>query len=176
MPKSSVRNVAFTGLVLALGLTLPFLTAQIPALGQRLLPMHLPILLGGFVLGGPLAGLVGLILPVFRSLLFGMPPIFPTGVAMSFELGTYGFLTGSLYSIFPRRSAFVYLNLIVSMLGGRVVWGVVSLVLFGLRGNSFTWKAFLASAFANAMPGIILQIILIPVLVMALESSNRVGR
>ncbi|MDI9464411.1 MAG: ECF transporter S component, partial [Bacillota bacterium] len=90
MARESTRNLVLAAFFVALGLLMPFFTAQVPALGARFLPMHLPVLLGGFILGGPLALVVGLITPLLRSFLFGMPPMFPTAVAMAFELAAYG--------------------------------------------------------------------------------------
>lgn len=172
MRKLSVKQIAIAGLLIAAGLVLPFFTAQIPGLGQRLLPMHLPVLLGGFVLGSPAAALVGFILPLLRSFLFGMPPLFPTAVAMAFELAAYGLLTAWFYRHLPRHNAFVYVSLILGMAGGRVVWGMVSFILYGLAGNPFTWQIFVAGALVNALPGIILQIILVPAIVLALRQNR----
>lgn len=88
----STRDLVLAAFFLALGLLMPFLTAQIPSLGARLLPMHIPVLICGFVLGGPMGLIVGFITPLLRSLLIGMPPMFPTAVAMAFELAAYGLL------------------------------------------------------------------------------------
>ncbi|WP_322597248.1 ECF transporter S component [Acetivibrio straminisolvens] len=93
----STKRLVLSGLFLALGLLIPFLTAQIPSLGSRLLLMHIPVLLCGFICGWPYGLIIGLVLPVFRSMLFGMPPMFPTAVAMAFELAAYGLMTGLLY-------------------------------------------------------------------------------
>lgn len=168
MARESTRNLVLAAFFVALGLLMPFFTAQVPALGARFLPMHLPVLLGGFILGGPLALVVGLITPLLRSFLFGMPPMFPTAVAMAFELAAYGLLTGVLY----QRTRQVFLALILAMLGGRLVWGVVSLVLYGLTGSAFGWQVFTASVFINPLPGIIFQIVFIPVVVMALRRAG----
>lgn len=173
MRKLTIKKIVLAALLIALGLVLPFLTGQIPLFGQRLLPMHLPVLIGGFFLGAPLAALVGFILPLLRSFLFGMPPLFPSAVAMSLELAAYGFLTGALHRILPRKDAFIYVTLILSMFGGRLVWGMVSFVLFGLGGKPFTWEIFIASAFWTALPGIILQIIAIPALVITLRDARK---
>lgn len=173
MRNLTVKQLALAAVLIAIGLVLPFLTAQIPSLGQRLLPMHLPVLLGGFFLKAPVAGVVGLILPILRSFLFGMPPLFPTAVAMAFELAAYGYLAGWFNSSFPRKSPFVYITLILAMIGGRLVWGMVSFILYGLSGTNFTWPIFVSGAFWTATPGIIMQIILIPALVLALRDSSR---
>ena len=173
MRNISLKRLVLASLFLAIGLVLPFLTGQIPVMGSRLLPMHIPVLLGGFFLGAPLAAFVGLILPVLRSFWFGMPPLFPTAVAMSFELATYGYLVARFNSLFPRRQFYIYLNLVLSMLGGRLVWGMVSFILYGVSGTNFTWEVFVSSAFWVALPGIIVQIILIPLLVISIREARR---
>lgn len=172
MIRKSTQHLVLAGFFLALGLLMPFLTAQIPSLGSRLLPMHIPVLLCGCVLGGPTGLLVGLITPLLRSVLFGMPPLFPTAAAMAFELAAYGLFIGMLY----KTTRSIYLSLVLAMLGGRAVWGIVSLALYGLAGSSFSWQLFTAGAFVNALPGIILQLILIPGVVIALERAGLIAK
>lgn len=172
MKKSSIKNLVLSGFFIALGLVLPFFTAQIPSIGSMLLPMHIPVLICGFVCGGPAGLLVGFVLPLFRSLLFGMPPMFPTALAMAFELAAYGFLAGLFYRLLPKKNLFIYINLILSMLIGRIIWGGVSFILFSLSGSAFTWKIFMTAAVINTIPGIILQIVIIPLIVIALQRAN----
>ena len=172
LTRSATRKLVLAALFLALGLLMPFLTGQIPGMGSKLLPMHLPVLICGFVCGWPTGLIVGLIMPVLRSLIFGMPPLFPTAVVMSFELAAYGFATGWLRRVFPKTNASVYLTLILSMLLGRVVWGAASLLILGFAGRGFTWKAFMAGAFVKALPGIILQLVVIPVVIIALDRAR----
>ena len=172
MGKSSTKKLVNAALMLALGMVLPFLTGQIPSVGSRLLPMHIPALLTGYI-SGPMYGLlVGFVMPLFRSMIFGMPPMFPTAVAMAFELATYGFIAGLLYRRMNKNTGNIYLSLIIAMVIGRFVWGLVSYVLYGLGESAFTWQIFTAGAFVNALPGILIQIILIPVLVLALKKGK----
>jgi len=166
---TKIKQLVLAGLFLALGLILPFATAQIPEIGNKLLPMHIPILLCGFLCGAHFGLLVGFITPLLRSMLFGMPIMFPMAVSMAFELATYGFLAGLLYHLLPRKSISIYMTLILSMLCGRVVWGAVSFLLFGFMGTAFTLELFVAGAFFNAIPGIVIQLLLIPILVLAIE-------
>jgi len=168
----STRKLVLSGLFIALGLYLPFLTAQIPSIGSKLLPMHIPVLISGFVLGWPYGLLIGLITPITRSLLFGMPPMMPTAVAMSFELAAYGAVTGFLYKLLPKKEAFTAVSLLVAMLVGRIVWGSASYFIFGLSGKTFTWKLFVTNGFINAIPGITLQILIIPVIIIALRKAK----
>ncbi|MDK2902991.1 MAG: hypothetical protein PWQ93_910 [Clostridiales bacterium] len=172
MKKLSTKNLVLSGFFLALGLILPFLTAQIPSIGNRLLPMHIPVFLCGFVCGWPYGLIVGFIVPVFRSMLFGMPPMFPTAVAMAFELATYGCMSGLLYKLLPQKNAYIFVSLIISMICGRIIWGIVSLFLYGLSGTAFTWELFIAGAFLNAIPGIIIQLIIIPIIIIALSRAK----
>ena len=170
---AQVQNLALAALFMAAGLVLPFLTGQIPQIGSMLLPMHLPVLLCGLVCGWQYGALVGAVLPLLRDLLFGMPPVFPTGVAMCFELAAYGFLAGWLYAHSRWKCVkALYACLIPAMIGGRLVWGVVEVVLLGLTGSAFTWSAFLAGAVLNAVPGIILQLVFIPAFMVALDRTG----
>lgn len=172
MKNKNLLKLTYAGLCLALCLVLPFLTGQIPQIGSKLLPMHIPVLLCGF-LCGPWWGLcVGLVAPILRSLLFGMPPLFPTATAMAFELAAYGLLSGLFYRLLPKKIPYLYVSLLLAMIGGRLVWGLAQIVLMGLSGKSFTLAAFWAGAFANAWPGIILQLVLIPPVVAALKSAR----
>lgn len=176
MKKTNIRQLVLAALFLALAIVLPLLTGQIPQIGQALSPMHIPVLLCGFVCGPLYGAAVGLISPLLRFAIFGMPPIFPTGVAMAFELLTYGAVSGILYKKLPRRVSTVYISLIAAMLAGRVVWGAVRLVIAGLGGSAFSWSMFIAGAFTTAVPGIICHIILIPLIILALEKAGLIGK
>ena len=172
MTSLQIRKLTYAALFLALALVLPFLTGQIPQIGSALSPMHIPVLLCGFLVGWPWGLAVGFIAPLLRSVIFGMPVMVPGAVAMAFELAVYGLVSGILYRLLPKKKWSIYVTLIVAMLAGRVVWGIARLIIAGLSGNSFTWALFLAGAFTNAIPGIILHIILIPVIVMVLERAG----
>lgn len=167
-----VRRLTYAALYLAIAMVLPFITGQIPEIGSMLCPMHIPVLLCGFLCGWPWGLAVGFIAPPLRSVLFGMPAMVPGAVAMAFELAVYGGMAGLLHRLLPRKKGTTYAVLLISMIAGRVVWGIVRLVLAGLTGSSFTWALFIAGAITNAIPGIILQLVLIPILVMAMERAG----
>ena len=94
---------------------------------------------------------------------------------MAFELATYGFVAGFLYNRSRWQCVIaLYRSIIIAMLAGRLVWGVAEIIIFGLQGNSFTWQAFMAGAFINAIPGIIVQLVLIPALMVALNKTGLV--
>jgi hypothetical protein len=101
-----------------------------------------------------------------------MPKLYPTALAMMFELAVYGAATGIFYRFFPRRPWRIYLSLVLAMLLGRIVWGCAQYFLLGAQGTKFTWQMFAAGAFINAVPGIILHLILIPAIVYALEKAG----
>ena len=167
-----IRKLVYAALYLAIALVLPFVTGQIPEIGAMLCPMHIPALLCGFMCGWPWGLAVGFIAPVLRGVLFGMPVLFPTGVAMAFELAVYGGIAGILYSCLPRKKWLTYAILLISMIAGRIVWGLAHAVIAGFTGSEFTIALFLAGAVTNAVPGIVLHIVLIPVLVIAMDRAG----
>ena len=172
MSSRQIRKLTYAALYLAIALVLPFITGQIPEISKALSPMHIPVLLCGFMCGWPWGMAVGFIAPLLRGVLFGMPVLFPTGVAMAFELAVYGAMTGYLYSVLPRRKWITYAVLIIAMIAGRIVWGLAHVILAGFTGSEFTFGAFLAGAVTGVIPGIILHIALIPILVIAMERAG----
>ena len=167
-----IQNMVLAALMLALSWLMPFLALLNPAIAQVISPMHIPIFLCGFLCDLPWAALVGFIAPLLRSVLFGMPDMFPTAVSMAFELAVYGAAAGALYRALPRKTVSVYPSLIIAMIAGRLVWGVMRYLLAGLAHSNFTPALFLAGAFTTAIPGIILHIILIPALVIAMDKAR----
>lgn len=170
--RTSTLNMVLAAMFLALGIVMPFITGQIPEIGSRLLPMHLPVLICGFVCGWKYGLAVGFVVPLLRSVMFGMPPLMPTATCMAFELAAYGACTGLLYAGLPKNNASVYVSLLGAMVIGRIVWGAVSMVIYGVMGNAFSVQMFMAGAFLNAVPGIVMQIVLIPVIIMALKKAR----
>lgn len=175
MKNQAIKNLTLSAMFIAIGIVLPLLTGQIQQIGSMLLPMHIPVLLCGLICGWKYGLGVGLVLPIMRSLIFGMPPIFPVAIAMTFELATYGFVVGLLYGLSKWQCIIaLYRSMIIAMLAGRAVWGVAMVLLLGFGENAFTWPAFLAGAFTGAIPGIILQLILIPAIMVALDRTGLV--
>lgn len=164
----SVKKLTAAALLLALGMALPTLIHSIGA-GPSMLPLHIPVLLGGLLLGAPCGAALGLLLPYLSSITSGMPPLFPTAVAMSLELCAYGVMTGILYRKLRWN---VYPALIVSMLLGRAVSGLANAFLLGVSGGAYTMQAFLSASFIAGLPGIALQIAAVPLLIILLEKSR----
>lgn len=168
----NLRKTVLAALFLAIGLILPFITMQIPAVGKMLCPMHIPVLLCGYILGWPYGLIVGFITPLLRSVTFGMPVMLPNAACMAFELATYGFVSGFISAKMKKDMKSLYISLVVAMLVGRIVWGLASAVIYALMGSGFTWKLFFMGGFVNAIPGIVIQLILIPVLVNRLYAAG----
>ncbi len=169
-----IQNLVLAAMLTAVGIVLPFFTGQIPQIGNMLLPMHLPVLVCGLICGWQYGGIVGFVLPLLRHILFGMPPM-PNGISMAFELAAYGAIAGFVCH-HSRWQCIIslYRSLVIAMVGGRIVWGAASIVVLGITGGAFTWQIFMAGAFLNAIPGIILQLVLIPALMLALHRTGLV--
>lgn len=170
---NNVKKLAVTAMLFAVGMVLPFFIGQIPAIGKMLLPMHIPVLLCGFIVGWQYGALIGFLLPIVRGLVFGMPPMYPNAVAMAFEMAAYGLVSGYLYSHARWQcTKMLYISLVTAMLAGRIVWAFAEVILLGIGGNIFTWKMFAAGAFLNTIPGIIVQLTLIPLIMVALRRAK----
>lgn len=166
-----MKKLVYSAMCLALCLVLPFLTGQIPQVGSMLLPMHIPVLLCGFLCGGGWGAAVGFTAPILRHVLFSMPPA-PGCYSMALELAVYGLVVGVLYKKLGKDMKNIYISLICAMVAGRVVWGVAQMAIMGLSGGSFPLSAFVAGALTGAIPGIVLQLVLIPLLVRALDKAG----
>lgn len=167
-----IRKLILSALFLALGIALPFLTGQIPEIGSALCPMHIPVLLCGFICGWPWALAVGFITPLLRSFLFQMPPMFPGAFSMAFELATYGIVTGLMIKLLPKQTWSLYVSLFSAMLAGRIVWGLVRYILSFVSNVPFGLSLFISGAITTALPGILLQILLIPSILLLLKKAN----
>ena len=176
-----IRKLVLSAMFMAVGLVLPFITGQIQQIGNMLLPMHIPVLLCGLICGWQYGAVVGFALPLLRYVLFGMPPIFPSGVSMTFELAAYGAVIGLMMQWLSRKNTTgngknyvlnLYLALIGAMLAGRIVWGLVRFILAQATMQPFTLEMFMAGAFLTAIPGIIVQLVLIPGIMAALKRAG----
>ncbi len=169
MKKNKIKQLTLSAMFLAMAFVMPFLTGQIPQIGSMLCPMHIPVLLCGFFCGAPWGLIVGFIAPILRSFTLGMPPLFPKAFCMAFELATYGFISGWLHHKLRNTKINVYLSLLCAMIAGRFVWGIAMFSCMNFDSSKFNINTFLSGIFLNSIPGIILQIIFIPILVITLE-------
>lgn len=157
---------------LALAYVMPFFTGQIQQIGNMLCPMHIPVLLCGFLCGGKWGLLVGFLAPLMRSVTLGMPILFPNAICMALELAVYGSVSGAVYQRCPKRKIYVYISLMTAMIAGRLVWGVAMFFCMGVTKEFFGLEAFWFGAVTGALPGIVLQIILVPVLVFIFQRTE----
>ena len=167
---TKLKKLIFSAFFLALGFILPMFIGQIPTLGKALLPMHIPIFLCGMICGWQYGALVGFILPILRSLIFSVPVMYPTAIAVAFEMSVYGLTIGLLYGFSEKKSIVtIYISMLIAMILGRIVRCLAEIVLLGLQGNAFVWKTFVTGVILSSMPGIILQLILIPLIMITLK-------
>ncbi len=167
--QSATLNLALAAMFLALAFVMPFLTGQVPQIGSMLCPMHIPVILCGYFCGAPWGFAIGAVAPLLRSFTLGMPSLYPKAFAMAFELAAYGLVSGVLYRVLPKKKINIYVSLVLSMIAGRLVWGIVQFCCMGLDATKFGFSAFWAGAVVNALPGIVLQIVIIPLIVMLFE-------
>ncbi|MCD6310549.1 MAG: ECF transporter S component, partial [Candidatus Eremiobacteraeota bacterium] len=164
-----VWNTIISGIFITIGILLPIFFHAV-GLGAMFLPMHLPVLVGGFLLGGFQGFLIGFLTPILSALLTGMPPLYPpVALLMMFELGTYGLISGVLGK---KPGLNVFISLVITLVGGRIVSGIVAwimLPLFGLPRLPI-WAPFTAGLI-KSFPGIIIQLILVPTLVISIRKA-----
>lgn len=172
--RRSVKDLVVASLCVAIAIILPVLLHGIPNAGSVLLPMHLPVLLCGLLCGPGLGLLCGVCAPLLSSLLTGMPgaAFLP---AMLCELAAYGFFSGMMIRLLHTRHRLcnLYLSLLSAMLLGRVCYGVLNAVVF--HAGQYSLSLWLTASFVTALPGIFVQLLVLPPLVLALQKSRLVS-
>lgn len=169
--KTSTRKLTLSALFLALGLVLPLITGQIPQIGKMLLPMHIPVLLCGLACGWPYGLVCGLLGPVLSGVLTGMPsPAVLPG--MMVECGVYGLVSGLMMQLVHTKKLYadLYISQITAMLLGRILSGVCKALIFAPA--TFTVAAWATTSFVTGLPGIVIQLVLLPTLVVALTKAR----
>lgn len=164
MNKITTKQLILAALFVALGIAFPSLFHMIGA-GPVFLPMHIPVILAGFVCGPALGALCGALTVLLSSLITGMPPMIPNVPIMMCELATYGLVIG----LISKKSTNIYLTLISGMVAGRIVNVAASFIVYQIVSKSFAVSVILSGLFITAWPGILLQVILIPAIVYALK-------
>lgn len=168
--RNHIRTITLSAMFLAMALLLPFLTGQIPQIGSLISPMHIPAFLCGMTCG-PVWGLVvGAVAPLLRSLIFTMPPM-AMAPMMAVELAAYGAVSGILMKLLPGKNLWLYVNLAVSMVVGRILYTIVKIAVMGL-GEAAPLVIFL-DTFTGTWVGIIVHFIVIPPLVMLLRKLEK---
>lgn len=168
---STLNKFTITAVCVALCIILPIALHGIPNAGTLFSPMHIPALLCGIICGWPYGLLCGLVGPLLSSLLTSMPPMAKLPFMM-IELAVYGVVCGLLMKGFRSGKIWIdlYASLLIAMLSGRIIAGIVRA--FFLAGESYSWSIWATSYFVSCLPGIIVQLILIPALYIALERAK----
>lgn len=175
--KIDVRLLIIAALMLALAILLPQIFGRIQFLGTKFLPMHIPVLLCGFICGVRYGTLCGAVAPLMCSLLFGMPPFFPMAVSMAVELCAYGAAAGLAraliaYKPYKYKLALLYASLIGVMIIGRIAYGITMIIITAIQSEPYTFSVFISASAISAIPGIILQLILIPLILAFLSKTG----
>lgn len=167
-----VTKCVTTAVCMALCVVLPMALHAIPNGGTLLSPMHLPVLLCGLVCGWQYGLLCGLVGPLISSLISGMPPAGPVLYGMMIELAVYGLVTGLLMKLVHtgKLMADFYISLAAAMMAGRIVGGLAKAFIFSA--GSYSMKAWATAYFVSSLPGIIVQLILLPILYLALQRAH----
>lgn len=174
MKLSPVKKLVFTAVCAALCLVLPMAFHTIPNAGQIFLPMHIPVLLCGLVCGWPYGGVCGLVGPLLSGMLTGMPPaaMLP---GMMIECCVYGFATGLLMKHVRTKHALadLYISLVSAMVLGRAVYGFANSLVFNPGVSPFAW---VTGSLITGIPGIVIQLILMPAVVFALTRARLIPK
>jgi len=171
--KNNVKKMCEAAVLLALGILLPMFFHLFGAGGPVFLPMHLPVLLAGFLLGPLYGALIGLLSPLLSFLFTQMPQI--GGLpGMMVELFVYGTLSGLFFRLIKTKNLYldIYLSLFLAMFLGRVAGGLTSLAIYASQSKGYTWAAWASTYFVISWPGILIQVLLIPSLMIALIKSH----
>lgn len=169
--KKQIYHLVVAALCVAIGVVLPVAVHGIPNAGAVLLPMHLPVLLCG-LLCGPLYGLgCGILTPLMSSLITGMPgPAYLP--SMVCELAVYGLIAGLLIFLVHtgNQTADLYISLAGAMIAGRIIYGIVNALIF--RAGEYSMSMWLTASFVTALPGIVIQLVLLPLIVLGLRRAK----
>lgn len=170
----ALARLVYSSMFLALGILLPFLTAQIKPFGVALSPMHIPVILCGFVCGPTWGMVVGAATPLLRSFMFPAPAPVPDAIVMAFELATYAFIAGMLYKKFPRKIGYAYVSLLTAMVCGRLVWGLArfTFIFMGKAVGEIGFQLIWTETVIKTLPGIVVQLLLIPPIVTVLKQNR----
>ena len=167
-----VKKLTLTAMFLSLGIVLPMLFGQVPQIGSMLLPMHIPVFLCAFICGCKYSVPMSFILPLLRTVLFSRPKMYPDAIAIAFELAVYALVAGIIFGVFSKKDLkAVYVSMLSAMILGRVVRILVQMALLGLKGEIFTLGAVFSSVVITGIPGIILQLIAVPLILFILKRN-----
>lgn len=162
------KKLTYSSLLLALGIILPQVFHLFGASGSIFLPMHIPVLLAGFFLGGNSAAIIGIMTVLISAAVTGMPPV-PILYFMLVEVAVYGLASGLTYKKFRLN---IYVSLIIAMAMGRIASGITVFILQPLLGFKIAPVPYVIGSVTTGLPGIIIQLIFIPIIVLSVERAG----
>ena len=165
------KKITRSAVLIAVGIILPMLFHNFGISGKIFLPMHFPPLIAGFIVGPVYGAIIGFVLPLINFAINGMPAM-PMAALMSVELAIFGLVTGLLYAKFKYPFAIsnrvkIIFSLILAMLAGRIVYSGLSAIFIEFENPLI----MIAGGVSTGLPGIIGQLLLIPIIVFAIEKS-----
>jgi len=165
-----VRKLIYSTLFIIGALVLPQLFHMVGWEGPTFLPMNIPVILAGFILGKRYGLLTGIASPIISTLVSGMPVAFPVLPIMILQFGTYGFVAGYL-SKETKLPAIVML--LLTMILGWISYaiGFYALEIFFVPAISSSLSPI--SAIITGIPGIIISILAIPLIAKLLKDKKR---
>jgi hypothetical protein len=172
---TDLGSYLFTVSFIALNIVVPWIFHQVHLAGPTFLPMQIFVLAGGLLFGWRAGLVIGLFTPIVSYAVSGMP--FPgILVQTTMELSAYGLITGLLRERFRMG---VFVSLLGAMAGGRLVLLLAAAVIYLVSGASHNFAGpesnpFLVvwSAIWQGWPGILIQIISIPLIICRVEKST----
>ncbi len=172
-----LRSIVYAAVCLALCMVLPFLTGNIPSIGQTFAPMHFPVLLCGFIAGPIWGGIVGILAPFLRFLMVGVPVLYPAAVRMAVELCAYGATAGLFYRYLPKRPLGIFTSLICAQFFGRLAWGAAQFCISVFdKSNEFYLEMIISQTVTSSLYGILIQLLLIPPIVIAMQRAKFISK
>jgi len=158
--KLTGKQISLSALFVSLGILFPIFFHQLGLAGRIFSPMHYPVFFAG-ILVGPVSGAVaGILSPILSFFLTGMPPPYAVPL-MALELPVYGVSIGLFYR---RLKIPILISLVLSMIAGRIAFALGIFVIGAFVNLPISFISFLEASFITGLPGILLQLILIPVL------------
>lgn len=172
-----IRSIVYAAVCLALCLVLPMLTGNIPAIGKSFAPIQFPVFLCGFIAGPVWGGVVGLLAPLLRSVLFSAPALYPQAIRMAAELFTYGVTAGLFYRYLPKKPVGIFTSLVCAQLFGRIAWGIAQYCISVVDPeNTFYLEMVVTGTISSSLYGIVIQLVLIPPIVYAMQKARYISR
>ncbi len=169
---NNIRSYILTVAFVMLAISVPWVFHQFHLAGPTFLPMHIFVLIAGLLFGWRTGLVVGLLTPLVSHFISGMP-VLNVLPQIVIELSAYGFIAGMLRQKYNLRTIW---SLLVAIVGGRIALLLAILVIYLVTGQTYSPLGIEANPFAafwsvikQGWPGILLQLISMPIIVWLVE-------